>query len=130
MVDLTYEQYTSLFNGTVSSERFNICYPIAWFVVNDLLNNKLRSSNEDDISISDLYEIRRTLAYLVNLCDINTDNAGQSIYSLVASETVGPHSVTYASNSECGSDLKGMLGYYAKTYLERVSFYGKTCAWV
>lgn len=130
MTDLTYEQYTNLFNGTVSSERFNLCYPIAWSVVNDLLNNKLRSKNEDDIDISDLYEIRRTLSYLVYLCDINTDNAGQSIYSLVSSETLGPHSVTYASSSEYGSDLKGMLEYYAKIYLERVSFYGKTCAWV
>lgn len=130
MVDLTHEQYTNLFNGTVSSERFNLCYPIAWSVVNDLLNNKLRSKNEDDIDTSDLYEIRRTLSYLVHLCDINTDSAGQSIYSLVASETLGPHSVTYASSSEYGSDLKGMLEYYAKTYLERVSFYGKTCAWV
>lgn len=130
MIDLTYEQYTSIFNGTVSSKKFDLCYPIAWSVVNELLDDKLRTGDETTISAADLYEIRRTLSYLVGLCDTNTDNAGQSVYTLVASETVGPHSVTYASNSAYGSDLKGMLRYYAETYLERVSFYGKTCAWV
>jgi hypothetical protein len=130
MIDLTYEQYTSLFNGTVSSEKFDLCYPIAWSVVNELLDDKLRTGDEGAIDVADLYEIRRTLSYLTFLCDTNTDEAGQSIYSLVASETVGPHSVTYASNSAYGSDLKGMLRYYAKPYLSRVSFYNKTCAWV
>lgn len=130
MVDLTYEQYTSIFNGTVSSEKFDLCYPIAWSVVNDILDDQLRIRDEGTVDSADLYEIRKTLSHLTHLCDTNTDEAGQSIYSLVTSETVGPHSVSYAGNSAYGSDLKGMLRYYAKSYLAKVSFYNKTCAWV
>lgn len=130
MIDLSYEQYTSIFNGTVSSEKFDLCYPVAWSVVNDLLDDQLCTRDEETVDTSDLYEIRRTLSYLTYLCDANTDESGQSIYSLVASETVGPHSVSYASNTAYGSDLKGMLRYYAKSYLARVSFYNKSCAWV
>lgn len=129
MIDLTYTEYNTEYNGILSKKEYNNSYSIVWGIVDNLCNGGLFNSSPQSLSDTEYKEILSVLAQLLDSIKEYLSDDGVLQTGLLASETVGPWSQQFSTSSKY-DNVYSLLYAKAELLLTRVSLYRNRCAWV
>lgn len=129
MIDLTYTEYNTEYNGILSKKEYNNSYSIVWGIVDNLCNGGLFNNSPQSLSDTEYKEVLSVLAQLLDSIKEYLSDDGVLQTGLLASETVGPWSQQFSTSSKY-DNVYSLLYAKAELLLTRVSLYRNRCAWV